>query len=193
MPRVSLTQQVHHALGPRIHADSVAIDATAGNGHDTLFLASNIDNTGHVYAFDIQAQAIENSRERLSAAGLSDRITLIQAGHEHMAERIAKRHLGTVEIIMFNLGYLPSADKTVITCSTTTILALQAATEILAEKGVISILAYPGHPGGREETEAVIHWAETLPASHFTTTIHHADRNPEKSPLWIEVHKSGSV
>ena len=180
-------------LQPRIHADSVAIDATAGNGHDTLFLASNIDNTGHIYVFDIQAQAIENTRNRLSTAGLSDRVTLIQTGHEHMAERIAIHHIGTVEIIMFNLGYLPSADKTVITSSTTTILALQAATEILAEKGIISILAYPGHPGGREETEAVIHWAKHLPIANFTTSIHHADRNPEKSPLWIEVHKPGCI
>ena len=187
MTRISLTGQVHAHLLPHLGSDTIAIDATAGNGHDTLFLATNIGENGHVYAFDIQAQAIENSRNRLSTAGLSNRVTMIHSGHEKMTAEIPDIHRGSVDIIMFNLGYLPSADKSLITTTATTIKALDAATEMLAGNGIISILAYPGHPGGKEETAAVIQWANRLSQQLFTVCLHNPDQNPHTSPQWIEI------
>jgi len=127
MTRISLTGQVHRHLLPHLSGDTIAIDATAGNGHDSLFLAANIGENGRLYAFDIQRQAIENSRKRLAAEGLSARVTLIQTGHEHMTAQIPEIHHGRVNIIMFNLGYLPCADKSLITTTATTIKALQVA------------------------------------------------------------------
>lgn len=189
MTRISLTGQVHRHLLPHLSGDTIAIDATAGNGHDSLFLAANIGENGRLYAFDIQRQAIENSRKRLAAEGLSARVTLIQTGHEHMTAQIPEIHHGRVNIIMFNLGYLPCADKSLITTTATTIKALNAAIAMLAGNGILSILAYPGHPGGREETAAVIQWAQNLPQQTFTLCMHNPDQNPQTSPQWIEVIK----
>lgn len=191
MTRISLTGQVHNHLLPYLGHGTIAIDATAGNGHDSLFLAANIGENGHLYAFDIQTQAIASSRKRLATEGLLERVTLIQSGHEHMAAKIPVIHHGSVNIIMFNLGYLPGADKSLITTTATTIKALSTATEILAESGILSILAYPGHTGGSEETAAVIQWAHQLPQQTFTLCMHTPDQNPYTSPQWIEIIKSG--
>jgi len=187
MSRVSLTQQVHQTLLPRFRPGCIAIDATAGNGFDTLFLALHIGENGSVFAFDIQQQAIENTRKRLSDAGVMDRVALICDGHESMTSHIPKALHGLVDIILFNLGYLPKADKSVITQEPTTLQALKSALKLLAKEGYISILAYPGHPGGREETESVKSWARTLSKTSYTVCIHEPATIGGTSPEWIEI------
>ncbi|ATX81543.1 Putative rRNA methylase [Mariprofundus ferrinatatus] len=186
MVRVSLTEQVHRAVVRHIHSDTVAIDATAGNGFDTLFLAENVGESGHVYAFDVQQQAIDSTKLRLAAAGLLKQVTLICAGHETMLERIPEADHGKVDIIVFNLGYLPRADKSVITRESTTITALNSALQLLSKNGYISILAYPGHAGGREETEAAKAWANRLSRNSYQVCIHQPG-NSGTSPEWIEI------
>lgn len=86
----------------------IFVDATAGNGHDTVFLAELAGRTGHVYAFDVQTAALGATRNRLEAAGLADRVTLIHAGHENLAGLVPEC---TVTAILFNLGFLPGSDK----------------------------------------------------------------------------------
>lgn len=187
MTRIPLTQQIHHILSDSLKEGMNVIDATAGNGHDTLFLASQIGNTGHVYAFDIQQEAIEKSYNRLQEAGLLKRVTLIHAGHELMHEHIPSSLHGNIGLIMFNLGYLPSANKSIITRTTTTLKALECSIQLLESGGTISILAYPGHIGGQEETDAVKTWAENLPDNLFNTTIHLPEHRNGTSPEWIEI------
>ncbi len=187
MSRVSLTQHVHHTLLPHFRPGCIAIDATAGNGFDTLFLALHIGEHGSVFAFDIQQQAIENTRKRLSEAGLIDRVALICNGHESMAEHIPQLLHGFVDIIVFNLGYLPKADKSVITQESTTLQALKISLKLLSKEGYISILAYPGHPGGREETESVKTWARSLSKTSFNVFIHEPVNSGCTSPEWIEI------
>ncbi|RLL55045.1 FAD-dependent oxidoreductase [Mariprofundus sp. EBB-1] len=198
--RLSLTERVHQNLLPHIQAacstpqkpdndrqhNYIAIDATAGNGHDTLFLARHIQNHGQVFAFDIQKQAIDNTFKRLKEAELSDYTTLCCCGHEEMLEHIPHAFVGNVNLIMFNLGYLPQADKTVITQTNSTIQALNASIQLIAPNGHISILAYPGHAGGARETDAVISWLETLPAS-FSMIKHKSLHDNPHSPRWFEV------
>jgi len=187
MSRVSLTQKVHLDLLARIQSGSVAIDATAGNGFDTLFLASCCGKNGQVFAFDIQQQAIDSTHKRLDKAGLLDRVTLRCAGHETMLDQIPEYLHGKIDIILFNLGYLPRADKSVITQESTTLLALESSLKLISKEGYISILAYPGHPGGREETESVKSWATSLPASLFSVLIHQPEINNGRAPEWIEI------
>jgi len=189
MSRVSLTQQVHHALLHHLNSDSIAIDATAGNGFDTHFLASHIGSGGHLYAFDIQQLAIDTTRRRLKEASLNQHTTLLCAGHETMLEKIPATTHGKVDIILFNLGYLPRADKSVITRKATTLQALNSALQLLSRGGYISILAYPGHAGGREETEAVKHWANNLPAD-YEVQIHTPENSNGTSPEWIEIQSA---
>ena len=136
----------------------VAVDATMGNGHDTLFLAQLVGETGHVYAFDVQNQALESTRARLEEAGVASRATLILAGHETM-----KAHVPVPpQAIMFNLGWLPGAAHGVTTKTQTTLRAVGDACELLASGGVLTVCIYPGHEEGERELEALTRFAQGL-------------------------------
>lgn len=153
-----LTRIVHQRLQAHLAAGDLAIDATAGNGHDTLFLTRQVGASGAVQAFDIQHRAIEKTRERLQAAAQLAQVTLHQVGHEHMAERIPPGWRGRVAAITFNLGYLPGGDHGTTTLPATTLAALGQSLALLRPGGILSVLAYRGHPGGQAEAEAVEAW-----------------------------------
>lgn len=140
-----------------------AVDATMGNGHDTLFLCQLVGEGGRVYAFDVQAQAVENTRIRLQAAGVAQRAQLFCRGHEHMAEHVA----GPVQAVVFNLGWLPGGDHAVTTHWETTRTAVDSALSLLAPWGVLVICAYPGHPEGDRERHALIDWLAQLPPQRY--------------------------
>ena len=124
-----------------------AVDATMGNGHDTLMLCEAVGPAGHVYAFDVQAQALEETKKRLREQGVDGRAELIHSGHEHMAEYVK----GPVKAVMFNLGWLPGGDHGVTTRWETTRRAVESALGLLAPTGVLVICAYPGHAEGERE------------------------------------------
>ncbi len=186
-PRVALTRRVHQHLHAYLQPNHLSIDATAGNGHDTLFLAQHAGGDGQVVAFDIQPQAIENTRSRLREAGLCDRVKLVCDGHQTMQDHIPAAWRRKVNLIMFNLGYLPQADKRLITRTSTTLQALDAALALLAVHGRISILAYPGHAGGDEETLAVHTWLMHLSADCFEVVRHESPDAKTTAPQWMEV------
>ena len=125
------------------------VDATMGNGHDTQMLCETVGPEGRVWAFDVQAQAVEETRNRLRAQGLEDRAELILSGHEHMAEYVK----GPVKAVMFNLGWLPGGDHAVTTRWETTRTAVESALNLLAPMGVLVICAYPGHAEGEREKQ----------------------------------------
>lgn len=162
IPLPTAVQWSHHILAPRLRAGDLVVDATAGNGHDTLFLAERVLPGGHVFAFDVQAAAIAQTRQRLTAH--SSLVTLHHAGHERMAELLPPEVHGRLRAVMFNLGWLPGADKTVITRVETTLDALRQALALLAPDGVLTVVVYPGHEGGRDEADAVEQWMAALPA-----------------------------
>ncbi len=149
------TALAHDSIREHLKLGDVVVDATLGNGHDALFLAKLVGETGRVIGFDVQEAAIRASRDRLTEAGVIDRIHLVHAGHETMAEHLES----PVAAVMFNLGYLPGADHELITRHETTLKALGATLESLEQGGLITCVCYPGHPGGLEEAEAVMNWA----------------------------------
>ena len=124
-----------------------AVDCTLGNGHDACALAQLVGATGHLIGFDIQQDAVERSQRRLTEAGLIDRCTLYCIGHEHLAEYIHE----PVRCIVFNLGWLPSSDKTVTTQWETTHIAIESALQLLLPMGILTVCAYPGHAKGEHE------------------------------------------
>lgn len=148
----SLAQDI---LRPWIVPGDTAIDATAGNGHDTRFLAECVGVTGKVLAFDVQEAALATSRELLAGAGFSSRVELIHASHGTMESHAAA---GSVAVVMFNLGYLPGEDHALTTESAETISALEAAGRMLKPGGVLSVVCYPGHEAGAVEAESVEAW-----------------------------------
>ncbi len=135
-----------------------AVDATCGNGHDTLLLAHLVGTRGHVWSFDIQRMALEESGRRVAEAGLESRVTLLQNGHEELALHVT----GPVQIVLFNLGYCPGGDRSVITRPETTGIALEQSLQLLAPGGVVLVTVYPGHSGGGDEQLAVEGWAVGL-------------------------------
>lgn len=162
-----------------------AIDATLGNGHDCLFLARRVGPAGQVYAFDVQPQALERAAGRLRAAGVEQRVRLLLRGHQEMAAALPPSLSGRVRTVMFNLGYLPGSDRSIVTRADTTLHALRAACRLLAPGGGLSVLAYTGHPGGRVETEAVKDWAEHLDPDRWHFRLHRNAEHSERAPEWI--------
>ncbi len=161
---VSLTEQAKRWIAARLHPGDGAIDATVGNGHDTLFLASRVGENGRVFAFDIQTEAIDGARRRLRQAGLERRVFWYLKGHQHLAESIPITWRSRLRAAMFNLGYLPGGDKLRITRSATTIPALAQAVELVSTGGRITVIAYTGHPGGEEEADSVQSWLGRQPS-----------------------------
>ncbi len=138
---------------------SIAIDATCGNGFDTLFLAGQVGRPGIVYGVDIQERAIETSQKRLHEADLLRQCRLVVGSHSNLTTIVEPAHAGRISVVMFNLGYLPLGDKSIVTKPEITITALEQAVELVRPGGLVSILAYPGHPGGLEEVNCIAEWA----------------------------------
>ncbi len=150
-----LTQLAHDILGQYLHPGHLAIDATTGNGHDCCFLARQVGSKGRVFAFDIQRQALQSTTRYLQEQGLAAQVQLFHSGHQQMRNKLPADTHGKIQAVLFNLGYLPHGDKSTVTTAATTLPALQQARELLCPEGIISILAYRGHPGGKEEACAV--------------------------------------
>jgi SAM-dependent methyltransferase len=148
----------HLLLHSFVRAGQYAIDATCGNGHDTLLLARLVGAGGHVWGFDIQEQALVETGRRLDEAELSNRVTLLHSGHEELARQIAV----PVQVVLFNLGYCPGGDRGIVTRPETTVSALEQALHLLAAGGIVVVTIYPGHDGGAEEQSSVERWAAQL-------------------------------
>ena len=175
----SLTEQAQQLLSEKLQTGDYVVDATAGNGHDTLFLAKQVGTEGMVYAFDIQQHAISNTQQLLFENNLPHRVRLFQNSHEHLLKYIPEALHQNISAVMFNLGYLPGSDKNCITTTETTLTALKQSMQLLKPGGLLSIMLYPGHPGGKEEAQAVLQWAGQLPA---TCRLHHV---VTKGPQWL--------
>lgn len=176
---MALTHTVHKLITEIWPEIDYAIDATCGNGHDTLFLAKHCTTKGRVLSFDIQQQAINSAEKRIKEHELTNTVQFICDSHEHL-KQYAKQQ---AQVIMFNLGYLPNADKNITTQTDSTLTALNAAIEILAPNGLLSILCYPGHTEGKTETEYVKKWIDDLNKQQFETKTHQSTVPTEASPI----------
>jgi predicted methyltransferase len=150
-----LTEKVHTILTNHLREGDLAIDATAGNGYDTLFLAEQVGPSGKVIAIDIQDCAIQSTHEKLGSAGLIDRVRLVTDDHALVLRNLIEANQGKVAAITFNLGYLPGSDKSIQTHLKSTEEALAASIQLLSSGGCLSVTAYRGHSGGIAEAETV--------------------------------------
>ncbi|HSM40559.1 MAG TPA: class I SAM-dependent methyltransferase [Afifellaceae bacterium] len=185
------TDLAHLMMERTLRPGDVAVDATAGNGHDTLFLAELVGPTGWVIGLDIQQAALDEAARR--TADLKQ-VTLLKAGHERLAEQIAALfpEAGSCPLagVMFNLGYLPGGDKQVTTRAETTIAALDQALALLKPGGLVSLVLYPGHPEGAGEAEAVRVHAEGLPDS-FTVSRYRRVNTRRPAPELVAIERVG--
>jgi 16S rRNA C1402 N4-methylase RsmH len=140
---------------------ALAVDATVGNGYDTLFLAHRVGPRGKVLGFEVQKAALAGAREILKFVGSIDRVSLIHDSHTRLADYLPAG--ASITGAMFNLGYLPRGNRQIITQPETTVRALNSALEHLAENGRVTVLVYRGHEGGIPEYQEVRRFLEELP------------------------------
>ena len=161
------------------------VDATCGNGYDTLFLSELAGNAGKVYAFDIQSVAIEKTREYLNKHSMYKNVELIQDSHENMVQYIKD----PITCCMFNLGYLPKGSKDITTNGQATVKAISTILPLLTKNGIITICVYLGHIGGFDEYITVKEYLQKLDTDLFNIVeISHLIRNPD-APKTIIIEK----
>ncbi len=157
--------------------NDLAIDATCGNGHDTLFLTELCS----VIGIDIQPSAIENTKKILEER--ARKAELFRLPHEKIDELILPH---PPKLIVYNLGYLPRGDKKITTRTETTLISVQKGLKMLADGGALSIICYPGHNEGAREEKALEAWAATLSYQKWIV-CHYKWLNRKGAPsfLWI--------
>lgn len=177
----------HLFLRERVKPGDRVVDATCGNGNDTLLLARLVGETGRVWAFDLQEEALAATRTLLAGAGVEGRVELVAAGHERLAEVVGE----PLAAVVFNLGYLPGGDKEFVTRPATTVAALAVALELLRPGGLLLVVIYTGHPGAAAEEEAVLSRVSALdPRTYNVWTSRQANR-PPTAPYLVVVEKVG--
>ncbi|MPW25203.1 methyltransferase domain-containing protein [Alkalibaculum sp. M08DMB] len=174
----------HNYVSKVLRIGEIAIDATAGHGNDTIFLAKLLGKEGHVYAFDIQKSAIDSTNEKLIKSELKCNVSLIKDSHENIGNYV-NNNIGCA---MFNLGYLPQSDQNIVTCGQTTIIAIQECINLLRIEGIISICVYTSHPGGRAEALIVEDYLEKIDKKNFKV-LKYFCLNDKTSPYLVFIYR----
>ena len=133
-----------------VDKNSICVDATCGNGYDTLFLAQSACKK--VFAFDIQEKAITNTKKILQENSLLEKCTVILDSHENFNNYIQEK----IMCVVFNLGYLPNANHTITTKKDATLSAILKFLDFLEVGGRIIITVYPGHNEGMAEKKLLL-------------------------------------
>ena len=175
-PHITLSHQIWKE---HLKQGSHVLDATVGNGHDAAFVSPLIFPGGRLIALDIQASALQKSKELL--------------GDQYPIEWVLQSHATypnclddtSLDLVIFNLGYLPGSDKECITQSETTITSLKALSDKLKKGGVLSITTYSGHPGGQEEEQAVENFVSSLERHQFGVISVSWPNRPQAPKLFI--------
>lgn len=167
----------------------IAIDATVGNGHDTVFLAQQVGASGKVFGYDIQAKAIENTREKLLNEQLLDRVTLFQHSHSELFETLPTDVHGRVKAAVFNLGYLPGGNKKIVTKATSTITAIEQLLTVLQSGGLIVIVIYHGHEEGKAERDALLTFVKQIDQNSANILQYQFINQKNNPPFIIAIEK----
>ena len=138
---------IHRIISEKVQPGDICIDATAGRGNDTLFLAELVGESGHVTAFDIQQDAVDSTRALLEQHGMSDRADVLLKSHSEMDEVCEE---GTVSCITFNFGWLPKGDHNIFTNKSTSIPAIEKGMKLLKSGGIMTLIIYYGRETDRK-------------------------------------------
>jgi 16S rRNA C1402 N4-methylase RsmH len=178
----------HHLLKDSVMDGDTVIDATCGNGNDTVFLSELVGKGGSVLAFDIQSQAITATKEVLSKTG-QDNVSLIQDSHENIIDYLPDTMNKKIGGAIFNLGYLPKGDKSIITNGYSTIIALDTILNHLKKDGLIVIVVYHGHEGGEREKDALLKHVIHLDQKKFHVLQYGFINQKNNPPFIIAIQK----
>ena len=172
-----------------VQKGDIVIDATMGNGYDTIYLGNLVGENGKVYAFDVQEEAIKSTKKKVERDNMTDRVELILDGHQNLDKYVKEE----VSCVVFNLGYLPRAKHVVITKPDTTLEAIKKSLKLLKPNGIISIAAYIGHEGGLEEKNYICEYLDNLNQNEFNVLHMQFTNQINNPPQLILIEKKGDI
>lgn len=177
---------IHRIIEEKVQPGDICIDATAGRGNDTLFLAKLVGENGRVTAFDIQQDAVDSTRALLAENGMSDRAEVLLKSHSEMDEVCEE---GTVSCITFNFGWLPKGDHNIFTNKSTSIPAIEKGMKLLKSGGIMTLIIYYGRETGFEERDALLEYLPTIDSSRYTVIEMPFVNRPNCPPIPIVILK----
>lgn len=176
----------HEIIKKVVKQGDTVVDATMGNGNDTLLLAGLVGDEGMVYSFDIQESALESTRKRLESAGIGEYVKLVLDGHQNVDKYVPTG----IKAVMFNLGYLPKGDHSIGTKADSTIEALNKSMELLMVGGIIMMVIYYGGDSGFEEKDAVLEYIKTIDCRKYTVLVSDFVNQINCPPIAVCIEKS---
>jgi len=186
MDSINTLTLAHKCARERVQPGDLCIDATAGRGQDTAFLCELVGPTGRVLSFDIQEEAIQCTRDRLRERGLDGIGTVIMDSHSNM-DLYAKPD--SVDLIVFNFGYLPGGNKQVFTLADTSVEAITKGVDLLKKSGIMCLSLYFGGPNGYSERDAILELVKTFDPKICTVIVCDFANRKSDSPFPIFIIK----
>lgn len=176
-----------------VNPGDLVIDATCGNGYDTVVLAELglLEGSGKLYALDLQPEAIESCRHRLLhrlPKNAFEKVHFVQGCHSIFPKEIMP---ASARLIVYNLGYFPGGDKAITTMRETTLQSLRMAQHLIVDGGLISVTCYPGHSEGKVEQEEILDYVATLDPKQWSC-CHHSWLNRTKAPSLLLLQKASA-
>ena len=184
MKNYQITQWCSRFIEEQVKEGDICIDATMGNGNDTLLLSRLAGPDGQVLAFDIQEQALQAARQKLLRENAPANYTLFLESHTHMADHVKP---DSVSCIVFNFGYLPGGDHSLATRSETSIQALEQSLTLLKKGGLLSLCIYSGGDSGFEERDALLTWLKKLDSHNYLVIRSDYYNRPNNPPIPVLV------
>lgn len=184
MKNYQITSFVQHFIAEQVKYGDFCIDATAGNGNDTLFLCEQTGKQGKVFAFDIQEEALQNTKKRLHLHGYT--AELILDSHVNLLKYVEKE---SVDCIVFNFGYLPKGNHDICTKADTSVMAIEAGLLALKKGGLMTLCIYSGQETGFEEKEAILQYIKTLDTKKYLVIASFYYNRPNNPPIPVLIRK----
>lgn len=178
----------HRFIRQHLPQGGFAIDATAGNGGDTLLLCETVGRCGRVLAMDIQPQAVENTKERLRAAGWDDTAQVVLGSHDRLS---AYALPGSADCVVFNFGWLPGGSHEIFTQKESSLAAIRQGLECLKPGGFMSMCIYYGRNNGYEERDAILEYVEGLDHRQYTVLVTRFANRINDPPIPVFIVKEG--
>ncbi len=178
----------HDYLKSSVQQGEIVVDATLGNGHDSLLLSEIVGENGRVIAFDIQEEAIETSKALFKSHGKTN-IHCFLKGHEQAEKALTELNVKEIGGAIFNLGYLPNSNHEITTEGKTTIAAFEQLFKRLKRKRYIVFVVYPGHAEGKREKNELLSYFKQFPSSTADIITYQLVNRSDKAPFVVAVYK----
>lgn len=186
MKNYQITEWCHHFIKEHVKPGYICIDATAGNGNDTQLLCELVGESGKVYAFDIQEEAVQHTKERLEKASLLERAAVILDSHVNMGQYVDENQ---VNCIVFNFGYLPGGNHNLSTKAETSIRAIREGLRLLEKGGIMSLCIYSGGDSGFEERDTILKEIKSLDSKSYLVILSSYYNRPNHPPIPVLIIK----